>query len=237
MKNHILLIPFFLICLSCAINSQPVDEKDAQKAMYEVVEVVDGDTVVVMIGNKKTAVDFIGIDAPEMGLSTSVMDYEVCGLEATEYVEKIIQSSRGKIVLYFEEKTRSEKGNLLARAYGISYEEEQISELYYVNKALILLGLARVEPQSNDTGPYQEMKEAEEQATEDEFGIWGQETCATAEEVIVQMCPFVGDAEKKIFHGFDCPDAKTIHKDDIRCFKSVKEARDAGYRECEQCSG
>jgi hypothetical protein len=119
----------------------------------KVIQVVDGDTVVIANGEK---VRYIGVDAPEMGIPFFV--------EATRENQKLVE---GKEILL--EKDVSEKdryGRLLRYVYLKSK---------MVNRELVRGGWARAKFTSPNIKYHDELMEAEEEARKKHRGMWKEE--------------------------------------------------------------
>ncbi len=130
-----LIFNFFTTLLSLllpwlATPSQPV--VTPVDTMAEVVSVIDGDTIIVLIGGHKETVRYIGIDTPEPRRE----GVPECGShEATEYNRELVANQTVRLVADAED--RDQYDRLLRYVYVGEGKGE-----VFVNEALIEAGLA-----------------------------------------------------------------------------------------------
>ncbi len=143
---------------SAAPSSMP-PSGPAQSGEYSVERVVDGDTLVLMGGDR---VRLWGIDAPESVKPNSPV--EPFGPEASQAVRDYIQSVAGRIRLETENQ-RDKYGRLLGVVWAADI---------CINEALVERGLARV---AREYACPRELKArllaAEDRARKARRGIWG----------------------------------------------------------------
>lgn len=131
-------------------NRAPLGSISSNRQIAHVVEVIDGDTVNILAGDK---VRLIGINAPEKGDPYSV--------EAKERLENLIGGR--DVLLEYDNEKRDHYNRLLAYIY--------VGDLF-VNKLMAGEGLAYsyiVPP--NDRYEY-EIEVAEREAEQERLGIW-----------------------------------------------------------------
>ena len=106
-----LLFPFCLLFLSPLAHSQQTNFTDAQA--YEVAEVIDGDTVKLMIDDKLTTVRLIGIDTPETVHPTKPV--EPYGKRASEFLQNMLTG--GSVYLEYGAERTDKYGRTLSYLY------------------------------------------------------------------------------------------------------------------------
>ena len=104
MGMTLLLMPFF-------VQAQQTNFAGTQA--YEVVEVIDGDTVKLMIDDKLTTVRLIGIDTPETVHPTRPV--EPYGKRASEFLQNMLTG--GSVYLEYGAERTDKYGRLLAYLY------------------------------------------------------------------------------------------------------------------------
>ncbi len=131
---------------------------------YEVVNVVDGDTIDVWLGGNETRIRLLGVDTPETVRPGSPV--ECFGKEASRYTE---ESLLGKIVSLETDRTQAEYdryGRLLAYIF---LDGESVS----FNQTLLREGYATVYRSSVPIELQDQFLEAERLAREEDKGLWG----------------------------------------------------------------
>jgi micrococcal nuclease len=129
MKSILLsIILFFITTFAFA---QPV-----LLGTFEVLRVVDGDTIVCLIDNQKRYVRLIGADTPEtVKRGTPIQPY---GKEATVFTRQAIADSGNKVTLWRDIAKRDRYGRSLAIVYVETENGEKM-----LNEILIREGLAK----------------------------------------------------------------------------------------------
>lgn len=135
---------------------------------YEVVRVVDGDTIKVrplapVDGERpEERVRLLGIDTPESVKPDSPV--EPWGPEASEFTREFLAG--GRVRLVFDRRTRDDYGRLLAYVY--------VGETM-LNEELVRAGLAEAKGYSGDAQNMQRrLERAEDEARRARRGIWSQ---------------------------------------------------------------
>lgn len=149
----------FLVFIFAAYYFLEKQEQSADSSEYRVIEVIDGDTVIIN-DTKNSRVRYLGIDTPEIALQDSPGD--PMAEEASEFNSELVD---GKTVrLEFDQQKYDVYGRILANVYV---------DNIHVNKQLLEQGLATVliiEP----NGMHSEiLYEAQAQAKRQKKGIWG----------------------------------------------------------------
>lgn len=139
------------------------------RELFEVVKVIDGDTVTLKMGEKNETVRLIGIDTPETNdVRTGVQCF---GAEATSYMKKII----GKRVALEKDAGQGERDKY-DRLLAYLFAENGM----HLNKKMIEEGYA-YEYTYDEAYKYQkEYKAVEAAAKEAERGLWAPDACPSA---------------------------------------------------------
>jgi micrococcal nuclease len=122
----------------------------------QVIEVVDGDTIHVLLAGKTYKVRYIGLDAPE-----NTTQKEPFGAEATERNRKLVAGRMIQLVKDVSETDRS--GRLLRYVF--------VGDVF-VNLSLVQEGYAQAKSYPPDTACDQVLKEAEQNARQWSRGLW-----------------------------------------------------------------
>lgn len=158
---------FFLLLflLSIAFSTTDNDASPTNTTpLYEVVRVVDGDTIEVLIDGEKKTIRYIGIDTPETVHPSKPV--ECFGFEASNKNKKLVV---GKKVRLTKDVSETDKyGRLLRYVYV---------DDTFVNLTLVQEGYANALSYPPDMAFNEEFRKAEQEAREDKRGLWGS-TCA-----------------------------------------------------------
>lgn len=157
-RNPFILLAFIALAIGFYFLS-PRREGEREEAWSRVVEVIDGDTVIIDDG-KNTLVRYLGIDAPEIALQDSPGD--PLSEEAMRFNGKLVEGKR--VRLEFDEQKYDVYGRLLAYVYA---------DGVFVNGEMLRYGLATplvIEP----NGRYSDLiYGAVEEARGLGKGMWG----------------------------------------------------------------
>lgn len=139
-----------------------------KKELYNVVKVIDGDTINIEINGKTETVRLIGIDAPEtVDPRTPVQCY---GREASDKAKEILT---GKNVALEPDPTQGERDT-----YGRLLRFVFLENGTNFNKLMISEGYAHEYTYQNNPYKYQEeFKSAERIAREGKRGLWADDAC------------------------------------------------------------
>lgn len=127
-----------------------------RREQAKVVEITDGDTIVVELGGRRYKVRYIGIDTPE---STTRVEY--WGLEATERNRTLVA---GQKVTLIKDVSETDRYNRLLR-YVLVRD-------VFVNYELVRGGYANALRYPPDVACAEVFREAEQQAREEGLGLW-----------------------------------------------------------------
>ena len=142
---------------TASIKENPSEE------LYEVIKVVDGDTIQIMFDGKKERLRLIGIDTPESVHPDETKNTEN-GVLASEYTKSLLNGK--KVSLEFDVEQRDQYGRLLAYVY---LDGEMI------NKKLIKDGYAQLETVPPNVKYVEEFTALLKEAKEAKRGLWGRE--------------------------------------------------------------
>lgn len=176
MKKALIL---FLCCMilfaGCSVRPEPERISDAEfteqaaepelVGAYEVVRVVDGDTIIVSIDGTDTRIRLIGIDTPESVHPDESKNTEV-GEIAAAYTKELLTDQN----VYLE--------------YDIDHEDDYNRTLAYVylddqetmvNRLLLEAGQASVMTIQPNSKYAEEFYELQKEAQEAKIGIWNEQ--------------------------------------------------------------
>lgn len=161
-----------ICCFSCDYQSAPVyvsSESEQPVAtlygLYDVVRVVDGDTIIVSIGGEDTRIRFIGVDTPESVNPDESLNTEQ-GAIAADFTKELLTGQQ----VYLEyDKERTDKYDRVL-AYVYLSDGETMVETELLNR-----GMARtmtIEPNTKYATYFEQLEAA---AAEKKIGIWSTE--------------------------------------------------------------
>ena len=146
---------------SCSVFDSADEEKTgrpfAQLTSVDVLDVIDGDTIVVDINSEQVQVRLIGIDAPEAG--------ECWADEATSMLRRLVGQH---VELAIDQSDRDQHGRLLRYV---------IAGGTGVNAEMVRLGAAIARPYPPDTSREKELEAAQRAARQAEAGLWNPTAC------------------------------------------------------------
>ena len=131
------------------------------KALYKVVEVIDGDTIKADIAGKVESVRLIGIDTPEIG--GSYAKEECFGKEASLKAKELLEGKKVFLVSDASVSDRDKYGRLLRYVF--------LPDGEFINAELINGGYAFNYPYENFQYLHY-FNDLERQAKEDNLGLW-----------------------------------------------------------------
>jgi micrococcal nuclease len=132
MRRSLLLLAVSLVALAVAWSGRGGDAAPAGERIGRVVRVVDGDTIVVVLGGRTERVRYIGIDTPEsVKPNTPVQCY---AHKAAAANARLVARERVRLVPDVEPRDRF--GRLLAYVY-------RVRDGLFVDAALVRDGFAR----------------------------------------------------------------------------------------------
>lgn len=131
--------------------------------LYEVVRVVDGDTIVVNYNGTNEKVRLIGVDTPESVHVDKSKNTEE-GVKVSDYTKA--QLTGKKVALELDVQERDKYGRILAYVYldGVMY-----------NKTLLEIGYAKVATYPPNVKYVDDFTKIQEIARENKVGLWQEE--------------------------------------------------------------
>lgn len=129
--------------------------------LYDVVRVVDGDTIIVRIDGKDERVRLIGIDTPESVHPDASLNSEL-GKIASAYTKNLLEGK--KVSLELDVQERDQYGRLLAYVFldGIM-----------VNRTLLTAGMAQIATYPPNVKYVEDFRALEKVARDGNVGLWG----------------------------------------------------------------
>ena len=136
--------------------------ENSSEKLYEVLKVVDGDTIQIEFNGKKERVRLIGIDTPESVHPDETKNTEN-GKKASEYTKLLLEGK--SVSLEFDVEERDKYGRLLAYVY---LDKEMI------NKKLLADGYAQLETVPPNVKYVDEFTTVLEEAKKEKRGLWNE---------------------------------------------------------------
>ncbi len=133
-------------------------------AEANVARVIDGDTIDVTIGGKKSRVRIIGVDAPEMRQRTPICYAQ----EATAKVQQLLGQAHARVELEKDVSETDRYGRLL-RYVWLNLSEGRVM----LNEQLVKEGYAQVSTYPPDVKYQDRFVAAEREARAQNRGLWG----------------------------------------------------------------
>ncbi len=204
--------------------------------IYRVVEVVDGDTIKVMIAGEIKTIRLIGVDSPETDHPEKPL--ECFGKEASLALKELLT---GASVYLKSDETQNDLDKY-SRLLRYVYRDDDV----FVNKWLIENGYAH---EFTYKIPYiyqNEFKLAEKNAEKNKIGLWADDACVNSDlqttKEYKKNCLIKGNIsyldKEKIYHISGCEDyEKTIVNENKgeSWFCTEEEAIQSGWRKAENC--
>lgn len=140
----------------------PPSPPQLREAAYRVERVVDGDTIIVLDGDKRVRVRLLGIDTPEtVKEGTPVQPW---GPEATAFTEAFLAG--GQAYLRLDRRRVDRYGRALAYVF--------VDEVM-LNEELVRAGLARADPYTGDSAAMtRRLYKAQDEAKAAGRGVWSE---------------------------------------------------------------
>ena len=140
----------------------PIPDKDfSDSSVYKVVRIVDGDTVILLIGGKETRVRLIGVDTPETVHPRKTVEYY--GREASLFTKNLLQGEW--VYLEYGQERLDKYGRTLAYLF-------RVPDRLFVNFEIVRQGYGHAYTQF----PFKYMelfRHYERTARESGKGLWG----------------------------------------------------------------
>ncbi len=201
-----------------------------EKRLHNVVEVVDGDTIII---ENNIRVRLLGIDAPEKS--------ECYGEKARAELAKLIV---GREIILEKDQSGEDNFNRLLR-YVFVWIESPDKDNIFVNEKIIRAGLARVQYVKPNRRYLALLQAAEREAQEKRVGLWGECSVSKDDNKLEReqksnapnkKCVIKGNINKRYEKDYflpGCPNYKRVIVDERkgeRWFCSENEAKKAGWQ-------
>ena len=145
------------------------NEEIRKSPTYQVLKVVDGDTIHISYNGKDEKVRFIGLDTPE--IKDPRKPIQCFGREASAKMTELAENKKVRLEFDKTQGERDKYGRLLAFVYN-----EDNKNLAY---EMIRQGYGNEYTYNSNPYKYQnEFKEAAHKAREENKGLWAENTCA-----------------------------------------------------------
>lgn len=166
MKKAIYLLIFVLPLLGIVPTNKP--PKVVEDVGYQVLKVIDGDTIEVSVGNQTEKIRFIGIDTPETVDPRKTV--QCFGKEASNKTKALLSGKRVLLEADPTQGNRDKYKRLLRYVYTL--------EGIMVNKLLISEGFAHEYTYMSNPYKYQnDFKLAQKMARDNKRGLWDDNSC------------------------------------------------------------
>jgi endonuclease YncB( thermonuclease family) len=150
-----------------ATTSEEVIEGEPEPETYEVIKVVDGDTIAIRMNGKSETLRLIGIDTPET-VDTRV-EVQCFGKESSDKLKSLLDGKKVRLEMDVGEGERDKYKRLLAYVF----REDGL----FVNKYMIEEGYAYEYTYDTDYKYQKEFKAAQARAKTGEKGLWKPNAC------------------------------------------------------------
>lgn len=164
MKKVVMIFLFFCLFITNVY---------AERVSVKFEACVDGDTIKVMLDNKKTTVRFLAIDTPETVHPTK--GEQPFGKEASNYTCNKVKNAKKLEIEYDEGSAKTDKYN---RALGWVFIDDIL-----LQKDLVSLGYAKVAYLYGDYKYTEDLKKEESIAKSKKLGVWSLEEETTTKKI------------------------------------------------------
>lgn len=164
MKKVVMIFLFFCLFITNVY---------AERVLVKFEACVDGDTIKVMLDDKKTTVRFLAIDTPETVHPTK--GEQPFGKEASNYTCNKVKNAKKLEIEYDEGSTKTDKYN---RTLGWVFVDDTL-----LQKDLVSLGYAKVAYLYGNYKYTDELKKEESTAKSKKLGVWSLEEETTTKKI------------------------------------------------------
>lgn len=164
MKKVVMIFLFFCLFITNVY---------AERVSVKFEACVDGDTIKVILDDKKTTVRFLAIDTPETVHPTK--GEQPFGKEASNYTCDKVKNAKKLEIEYDEGSTKTDKYN---RALGWVFIDDTL-----LQKDLVSLGYAKVAYLYGDYKYTEDLKKEESIAKSKKLGVWSLEEEITTKKI------------------------------------------------------
>ena len=139
----------------------PEPEPSPDALSYEVIAVIDGDTLLISIFGAETTVRLIGVDAPE-SVHREKEKNTPEGELASAWLKTFLEGKR--VTLEYDQELKDQYGRTLAYVYADGMMLEDV---------LLMAGMAKTLTMESNTRYHHHFEQLEKQAREGGNGFWG----------------------------------------------------------------
>lgn len=191
--------------------------------VYDVVRVVDGDTIVVNYNGVEEKVRLIGVDTPESVHPDSDKNTEA-GILASDYTKQHLEGKQ--VELEFDVQQRDQYGRLLAYVWvdGVMY-----------NKTLLKDGVANLATYPPNVKYVDEFTAIVGARNPDTQPDTSDDNEPAVNEPVKTSGTYVGSIESDKYHNPGCRFAEAISPENEIWFDTAQEAQAQGYSPCGVC--
>ena len=213
------------------VNSESVNKSNFPQ--YNIIRVVDGDTIVIDYNGTDEKVRLIGVDTPESVHPDKSKNTEFGDIVSSYSKEKL---DGQKVGIEFDVQERDQYGRLLAYVY--------VGDKMY-NKSLLKKGYASVATFPPNVKYVDEFTAIQKKAVDKGKGMWASEFTASSKDNSSNLKntntknasnSYSGHNKNMKFHAPGCRYGDMISDDNLTVFKTREAAIDAGYAACKVCN-
>ena len=161
--KNIFILLVIIVSLAITVNHY-LDQEASDLLSAKVIQVYDGDTIQVAIGNLRETVRLIGIDTPETEGKYN-KNNEFYGEDSSNFLKNLLP--RGTTVYLKADLENRDQYDRLLRYVWLDEEQE-----IFVNLILLEMGYAETMFFEPNTKYYDLFKDAEEKAKANNLGMW-----------------------------------------------------------------
>lgn len=193
---------------------------------YQVIRVVDGDTIIVDIDGVEERIRLIGIDTPESVHPDADRNVEY-GKIASDFTKELLLNQ--EVFLEYDVQARDRYDRILAYVY--------INNVMF-NMTLLKEGHAKVATYPPNVKFVDEFTALQEQARDAQKGVWSNESLTIVPQTsdTPTKIAYTGNSNTLKFHRNSCSSVGKINSDNLIYFKERTEAMDKGYVPCKTCN-
>ncbi|HKM33084.1 MAG TPA: thermonuclease family protein [Oscillospiraceae bacterium] len=189
-----------------------------------VINVIDGDTLDVLLGSETCRVRLIGINTPESVDLDKPVEYY--GIESAEFTRNLLNNQ--DIYLEFDEQLVDKYQRALAYVY--------FNDIF-VNELLVKNGYATVATYPPNVRYEKLFTQAEQYARDNCLGMFkSTPTTQVQTEASQVVYYYISTSSKEIFHYLNCEWADRINKNYAYYYPSRQDAINSGCRPCKVCT-
>ncbi|MEG1501456.1 MAG: stalk domain-containing protein [Clostridiales bacterium] len=210
------------VVLNSQKQSIQINTSAQAEELYQVVRVIDGDTLIIKYHNKEEKIRLIGVDTPESVHPDANKNVKY-GQIASQFSKSHLTGK--KISLEMDVQERDKYGRILAYIY---------LDGKMFNKTLLEQGHAKVATFPPNVKYVDSFLALQKQAQKNKAGIWAYEEIQD-QTANPQNSKYIASKSSNKFHYPSCRYAKNISKANQIGFNTPQEAKKQGYTPCDTC--